>query len=196
MRIWYIHGANATPASFAFVKSMMPEHEAIDIVYSANDPIQRTIDSLALRLTEPTHIIAHSLGGNIAVALSQMKPLLVQSVTTMGTPFGGSETAAKLRFLYPLSVFLKNIASGNETMAGIRAAGAVVPTLKIITTSGANPFDSKPSDGVVSVESQEDLRNTTDMYVPFNHFEVLLDTTVIKAIVAFIQKHTFEEAVV
>lgn len=188
MHIWYIHGANATPASFTYIKSVLPKHKVTDIVYSANDPIDQTLDKLSKQVDGPIHIISHSLGGVLAVRLSQIHPDKVRSVTTMGSPLGGSEMAVRLRMLLPFNVFLKNIVPTNQIIRDLLAGGIVVPTLKMITTAGASPFDTKPSDGVVTVESQRALKGGVEMACHLNHFEVLLDPNVADLIRGFVNR--------
>lgn len=184
--IWYIHGANASPTSFNYIKSQLPDHDAVDITYSAYDSIGSTIAQLVKKLKQPVHIIAHSLGGVIGVALSQMKPQLVQSVTTMGTPFGGSEIATRAAVLMPFDPFINNITTFNPVLLAVRQRGAVVPTMTIVTTKGGNTFESAPNDGVVTVASQLALEKpTVVIQVPLNHFESLLAPSTIQAITTF-----------
>ena len=186
MKIWYIHGANATPASFTYIKSLLPSHTVIDVVYDASDPLRETVSKLAEMIDDDIHIVSHSLGGIIAVALSQQCPNHVKTVTTMGTPFGGSDTASKLRLLFPFSMFLRNISLGSPVLNTVRKIGVVVPTLTIVTSAGSNPFDTKKGDGVVSVESQLALSGSEVLHVNLNHFEVLLDANVARTISGFI----------
>lgn len=191
MHIWYIHGANATPASFTYIKSVMPEHKITDIVYSANDPIEQTLAKLSARVDGPIHIVSHSLGGVLAVRLSQLHPDKVRSVIAMASPLGGSEMASRMRMLLPFNVFLKNIVPTNSVIRELLDTGIKVPTLKMITTAGASPFDTKQGDGVVTVESQQALKGGVEMACHLNHFEVLLDPNVAEFVRGFVVR--FEE---
>lgn len=193
--IWYIHGANATPTSFTYIRTMLPKHEHTNIIYNANDPIDETIERIAGELQYPVHIIAHSLGGIIAVALSQRKPDLVKSVTTISTPFGGSEAATRLALVLPYNPFIKNIHVYNPTLNSVSRIGAVVPMLRIITTAGQNYFEPKPNDGVVTVDSQEDIQgNITTHYQNLNHFEILMCSDTVIHIRDFIRSTLAEGA--
>lgn len=184
--IWYIHGANATPASFTYLKTQFPDHQITDITYDASTPIEITISRLASALESGVDIVAHSLGGVLGVALAQRYPSKVRSVTTMSTPFGGSETASKLRFLLPFNTFISNVHCHNRTLREVAQSDSYVPTLKFITTAGRNPFELQPNDGVVTVRSQEAFRADIAEYVELNHFEVLLDHVVAGKIRKFI----------
>lgn len=187
--IWYIHGANASPTSFNYIKSQLPEHQSVDISYSATEPIGETIAKIAKQLDRPVHIIAHSLGGVIAVVLSQLKPHFVKSIVTMGTPFGGSEIATRAAVLVPFDPFISNITTFNPILLACRMRGAVVPTMTIVTTKGGNAFETAPNDGVVTVSSQLALANATVVVqVPLNHFESLLCPSTIKTITTFHQE--------
>lgn len=184
--IWYIHGANASPVSFNYIKSQLYDHKAVDLIYSARDPIEDTIAIASDQLKNPVHIIAHSLGGVIAVALSQIKPHLVRSVVTLGTPYGGSEIATRASVLMPFDPFIKNISTFNPTLLYVRSKGAVVPTLTIITNNGINSFESAPNDGVVTVSSQMALENPTiQVQMSLNHFESLINPNTVDLIKQF-----------
>ena len=130
-RILYIHGANASPLSFNYIKSKLPKHYAFDVTYDAHDPLDDLIELAENHLVEPSHIIAHSLGGIIAVALSQRVSDKVLSVSTLATPFGGSEAATTASILLPFNTFLKNINVRNPTLREIIHTGPKVPTMVI-----------------------------------------------------------------
>jgi triacylglycerol esterase/lipase EstA (alpha/beta hydrolase family) len=181
-RILYIHGANATPDSFNYIKSKLPTHRVSYITYDANDPLESLIELAANAIVEPSHIVAHSLGGVIAVAVSQRYSDKVLSVTTMATPFGGSEAATRASVLLPFSTFLKNIHTHNPTLREIIQIGYTVPTTNIVTTAGSNMFEHRPNDGVVTLDSQRAFNPTRRYEVDTNHFEVLLCPHVIQLI--------------
>lgn len=181
-RILYIHGANATPGSFNYIRSKLPQHRECAITYDAGDPLETLIDMAGSMIVEPCHIVAHSLGGVIAVAVSQRNPDKVLSVTTLATPFGGSEAATRASVLLPFNTFLKNIHTHNPTLREIINVGPVVPTTTIIATAGSNMFESRPNDGVVTLDSQRAFEGTRQHEVSLNHFEVLLSPYVVKLI--------------
>lgn len=188
MKIVYVHGANATPTSFTFIKSKMCEHQAIDFKYDANDPLEDSIESLINVIPDQAAIVSHSLGGILAVAASQHLPAQITSVVTMSTPFGGSEMATRMSWLFPFNTFIHNVNTRNSTLREIARAGIAVPTLKIITTEGQSMFESQPNDGVVTIDSQMALKGGIQIRVPLNHFEVLLDERVAQTINNFINR--------
>jgi triacylglycerol esterase/lipase EstA (alpha/beta hydrolase family) len=173
-RILYIHGANATAKSFNHIKSRLPHHIASDFEYSAHVPLEDVINQAADHLDEPTHIVAHSLGGIIAVALSQRYKDKVHTVTTMSTPFGGSEAATRASVFLPFDTFLQNVNIRNPTLNEIIHTGRTVSTMNIVTTAGHNSFELQPNDGVVTIDSQKAFACSMRCFLDVNHFEVLL----------------------
>lgn len=181
MHIWFIHGANASPVSFEYLKGALDWSNYTDITYSAKAPIHETVDRLVDMLDneeDEVHIIGHSMGGILASAIAQRRPLQVETVTTISTPFGGSETANLMSFFMPFDPFLKNIRSSNDVLTKVRREGAAVPTLSIITTACSNPFEPRKNDGVVTVQSQLDFPGAIQIEHELNHFEALLSPAV------------------
>jgi pimeloyl-ACP methyl ester carboxylesterase len=193
--IWFIHGANATPTSFSAIQTKLHEFEEMDgtefvnVRYDCQDPIASTVEIIAdsLPSDRPIYLIGHSLGGVLAVAVSQRVKHFelgkdIKGVITMASPIGGCEGADYLQWLFPHYHLFKNISTKNRVVNDIKAVGAVVPTLNFITTSGNNPIYPESNDGVVTVNSQRALRRAKKIEVPFNHFEVLLSDSVVSHI--------------
>lgn len=190
--IWFIHGANATPLSFTKIQSKFREEDSfkgfefVNVTYDCQDPLSSTIETIAESLPsdKPIHLIGHSLGGVIAVAVSQRVKHFalnkhIKSVITLASPLGGCEGADYLQWIFPHYHLFKNISTKNRVVTDIKAVGAVVPTLSFITTSGNNPIYPEANDGVVTVNSQRSLKNSKKIEAPYNHFEVLLSEDVI-----------------
>lgn len=189
--IVYIHGANATPKSFSYIKQNLPEHTASYLVYDASDNLIDTIKRASEVLDQPCHIIAHSLGGVVGVAAAQyVGGNNVETITTISTPFGGSEAADRMRFVLPFNSFFRNIRTTNPIFRAVCSEGPPVPTMNIITTGGQSPFEPKPNDGVVTVESQLAFTGTHQISVPYTHFEVLMDREVADTIAQFMVTHS------
>ena len=185
--IVYVHGAGASPVSFTYVKSQMKKHNSIDFTYDVSDSIDDNVDRLVSVIPDNAILIGHSFGGILSVSASNIVENKVHSVITMSTPFGGSETAYRMSFIMPFSPFINNISTSNSTLKQISRLGTPVPLLRFITTEGQSAFEPKANDGVVTVESQEAINdNGLKIYVPLNHFEVLLDKRVTNDINTFI----------
>jgi pimeloyl-ACP methyl ester carboxylesterase len=173
--IWYIHGAFASPRSFAWLKGELPEHEAINVEYSCSGQLSRVIDKIVeqARTEEQIDIIGHSLGGVIGVILAHRLPN-IRRVVTMSSPFGGSRIAAFLQFITP-GTFMQDVQPLSPIMSEVRSKELSVPVLSLVTTGGRSPAILEPNDGVVSLQSQRALNGPRFIERPVNHFEVLLD---------------------
>jgi triacylglycerol esterase/lipase EstA (alpha/beta hydrolase family) len=185
--IWFIHGANATPLSFTHIQASLKLDERfegmkfVNVRYDCQDPISTTTEIIAENLPDntPIYLVGHSLGGVLAVAVSQRVKHFalskdIRCVVTLASPLGGCEGADYLQWMFPHYHLFKNISTKNRVINDLRSAGAVVPTLNFVTTSGNNPIYPEANDGVVTVNSQRALRGAKKMEAPFNHFEVLL----------------------
>ena len=107
MHIVYIHGANASPASFNFIRQYFGEHQATFITYNTETDLADVVLDVANALPKNEHvsIVGHSLGGVIGVAVSQIPAHsgVVDRIVTAGSPFSGSDVARRLRILFPFS---------------------------------------------------------------------------------------------
>jgi triacylglycerol esterase/lipase EstA (alpha/beta hydrolase family) len=190
--IWFIHGANATPLSFSHIQSELRKDTRFDdisfmnVKYDCQDPIGITAESIANSLPgdRPIYLVGHSLGGVLAVAVSQRVKHFslnkdIKAVITMASPIGGCEGADYLQWLFPHYHLFRNISTKNRLITDIKATGAVVPTLNFVTTSGNNPIYPEANDGVVTVNSQRALTGAKKIEAPYNHFEVLLSDSVV-----------------
>lgn len=176
--ILYIHGANATPTSFAFIFSNLPHHISYFFEYSVDDSLNTIVAQASDMLKEiegPVTIVGHSLGGVIAACLAHEHPQTVKQVLTMSTPFGGSEFATQMAVLMPFNQLLASINKYNPTLLALRNSLPPCPVHSLITNAGGTSMISGENDGVVSVASQLDYPATTQLVSPNNHFEVLLD---------------------
>lgn len=184
MQIVYIHGANSTPATFNYIKRCLPQHTPIDVSYrhdiSLNDIIKIVYESLP---DGPVHIIGHSLGGLIAVAVSQLNQIHkkkdIRKIFTISSPFGGCKGADYLKWMYPAHRLFSDVSTVSPVVQTVNRIGTVVPTKCIVTNHGSVPLISGENDGVVSVKSQMALKGAQYAKQSHNHFEVLLsDDTV------------------
>jgi pimeloyl-ACP methyl ester carboxylesterase len=186
MQIVYIHGANSTPTTFNYIKRSLPQHEAFDISYRHDIPLIDIIRNVYEALPDgPVYIVAHSLGGLIAVAVSQLNHASqtkdIQKIMTISSPFGGCKGADILKWMYPSNRLFSDISTVSPVIKAVTRIGAVVPTKCIVTNHGSIPLIRGENDGVVSVESQMSLKGAQYAKQSHNHFEVLLsDDTVAK----------------
>lgn len=182
MHIVYIHGANASPASFNFIRQYFGEHEATFIRYDTETDLADVVLNITEMLPKSEHvsIVGHSLGGVIGVAVSQLLSHsgIVDRIVTAGSPFSGSDVARRLRILYPFSSFIKNVSSSHPVFKRVVNIGAVVPTMSIVSTAGHNPLVDDLNDGVVTIASQLALPRAINVRVELNHYETMLSPVV------------------
>jgi len=168
-----IHGAFSTPRMFAFLKTQLDDYnwQFLDYRDKISD-IETIVDSVKTQpFVEKFHIIGHSMGGLIALALADQP--WAQSITTIATPLAGLDLNLLATYL-SRSHFLSEISQNSKFIKHIHSQKYALPVHHIITTHGYNPYMFEPNDGVVSVRSQKKWAcgKTTD--IDANHSEVLL----------------------
>ncbi len=176
----YIHGAFASAASFTRLAEKVPVHTSAYETYSVSDSLEDVIQGVSERITAEgklTYLVAHSLGGLIAMSVAQQNPL-IEGVFTMSSPFGGSRVADALRWFNSHQLY-RSLNANGPVIRKVQANPPPCPVRSVITTVGNNPMMFEPNDGVVGLKSQMALDYGDKIQVPLNHFEVLMaDTTV------------------
>jgi hypothetical protein len=187
--IIYVHGASSTPLTFNYLKQNFPSHNIIEFSYDSNEDVEDHVMELAKILNSlngGAYIIAHSLGGVIAMGATYLSSKPVRMVT-ISSPFAGSKAATYLKWLYPNYGVFNNVSVTNPLIQEIQKKGTVWPTLNIVTTGGDSPFLKETNDGVVSVSSQLSLKGASrERTYRLNHFEVLLSPLIVKEIKEYI----------
>lgn len=171
--ILYIHGANSTKRSFAYLSKAMPEHRAHFFEYDTRVPAMSNIAlaQLYADTLDLDAIIGHSLGGIMAAYLeTEAKRVSIAS------PFGGSGIA---NWLPMYSQLMRDVATTSPLITGVRKKTFTQEGFLCVVAQG---LDGLGFDGVVSSTSQYKLKGA--MYLPYslNHFEVLVDDDVASAI--------------
>lgn len=186
-KIVYIHGAFCTGLSFTRIKENLPQHVAVLPEYAVEQPLQEVIARISSQIThegEDVHIVAHSLGGLVAVAVAQ-RNTLVKSVVTMGSPFGGSVAADAFKWFSSHQLY-QSLDKNGSVIRSIQDNLLPCPVRCIITTSGNNPMLYEANDGVVSIKSQMALKSAERIRVNINHSEVLMSDVAIGLVKEFI----------
>jgi pimeloyl-ACP methyl ester carboxylesterase len=183
-----IHGANSTSKSFKYLSEYFPDRELLFVEYNCDNGLRSNIELIfdfINQLDEPVDIVAHSLGGIIALAVHQ-KGALIDRIVTLSAPFGGSQAAIFLSWIYPRNQLFRDIRPSCSVLQEIHNRPITIPVLSIITHGGAIPAISGPNDGVVSVASQISLDGPEYLSLDLNHFEVLLSSYVVEEIQSFL----------
>ncbi len=155
--IVYIHGANSSPRSFKYIQKHLPEHNALNISYSVNTPLQENTSLIKKAIynefgDEKISFVSHSLGGLIALKLHHDKN--VDRTFTMSAPFGGSKIVEYFRWICPKYQMFEDVKTSSSTIREIRNMTFITPVLSIVTTSGGNPLIGDPNDGTITIQSQ------------------------------------------
>lgn len=185
MRVWYIHGANASPLSFSFLKSTMRPHQIEEISYAHNTPLSKTVADLrrkAVLYDAPLAIVGHSLGGVVAAAIAQTAD--IDKVVTLASPFGGSNAAGLLQW-FTRSQLMTDIAPSGSVLTSLRLNPPKTRMLSFVTDPGIDTLGEK-GDGVVTTASQMALTGPIYETVDLNHFEVLLSRDIAHKIENFL----------
>ncbi len=191
MKILYIHGANASELSFEFIRQQLPTHTGLCANYSVDTPIAENIQNIQKLCldnfgSDPFSIIAHSMGGLIALTLINNKKLNIEKLLTLATPFNGHRFAEFLKWVFPTYRLYDDISPSCDFIKEIQRMRFNIPIQSIVSLSGYNPVFRQPNDGVVTLESQLALRDTEFFEIDLCHFEILLSKTVVNKIEDFL----------
>lgn len=172
----YIHGANATPNSFNFLRPLLGE--GIALSYDSRMGFKTNLERLHQEISEYDDItfIAHSLGGVYALHLANLMADRVKQGISMSTPYGGHPVAVLARMLLPFEQLLHDIVPHSWAMRELERINLKWPWCNLVTVKGHVPWLHLPNDGVVTIESQ---RHRTDMQlieVEMNHYEVVVSS--------------------
>ena len=179
-KILAIHGAYSSPHSFDYLKNVFNNYEWVFIDYSDLTTDFGSILDRAKTIADKLdpndnyHVIGHSIGGLIALNLSEYK--WVKSITTISSPIGGMEFNLPACLLSTSSIpwdityfskYIKHIKNSKYDSTKIQ---------HIVTTSGFNPFyRGVVNDCVVTLWSQTNWTCGQVNQIPLNHFEVLMN---------------------
>jgi len=174
--ILYLHGANMTERSFALFRKTL-RNKSFCPEYTHEDGLANNIERLQSESeihfkNKAVDIVAHSMGGLIALALLR-NGFPIRRIITMSTPFGGSIAAGNLKWMYPCQLF-NDIDSNNRLIYDLKNQEITVPMKSFVTVGGNSPLKLSKNDGVVSVKSQYDLNGPDFEEVDVNHYEILL----------------------
>jgi hypothetical protein len=182
--IVYIHGANATPNSFNYIRQHIGRENDIVLSYNSQCGFMRNLDRMQLELRgcERMVFVAHSLGGIYALYLANHMAKQVQHAITLSTPYGGSEPANILKWLMPHNQLFYDIATTGLVIKTAANLPITHPWCNIVTTGGINHWFGKPNDGVVSIDSMQVNTNMDLVKMDVNHYEVMMYPPVVSII--------------
>lgn len=179
-----------TGTSFNYIYSQIVMENYFCPEYSAELGLEKNIGIVAEKIHSQTQgqefvIIGHSLGGLIGLGIIHELKNCTKLIT-MSTPWGGSMLANVLSITMPYSRLMADINTHNRFRRELISQPLPIPTMCLVSTAGNSPFNFRENDGVVSIESQEELAGATFVHLPVNHYEILLDHRTVTAIEDFL----------
>ena len=187
MNLIFIHGANATRKSFAYILRDIKKIEKSPVTsvhyfnYDHSLGFSHNFPEMAKKLYAlkgNCMIIAHSMGGIYATHLYNRFPVKVKHGITIATPYLGLGSAIITRWLFPCWRLLQDVSPTNWPVLAMQNMNFKVPWVQLVPTKGGNPWVSLlANDGVVSKISMTARKDVSYFYLDSNHYEVLLDKT-------------------
>jgi esterase/lipase len=178
MKICYIHGALATPRSFNYMISQLPEHDVVFHEYLASVQLDKNIDRIVNEVLwdEPDVIIGHSLGGVIATKAKLAFPKA--KLIAIATPFRGTLLSTIMCFK---NQWFRDTSMLNPIYSSLCSQTYDETTLAIVGTS-SDKETTPDSDGVVEISSATGLKGCKYEHFSLNHYELVMDDQVISYI--------------
>lgn len=180
MNIVCIHGANATPTSFNFIRQNLG-CPSMTMSYKSATGFANNLESMLAELDDMDDIffVAHSLGGIYALHLTDRLNDRVRGAVTLSTPYGGSEFAQVAPFFLPLynQQLMRDISPSSKPIRHGHAIEIRCPWTQAVTVGSSSSLMMSANDGVVTEASMR--RRAGDMRlvdVSANHYEVVMDS--------------------
>lgn len=181
--IYAIHGAFSSPVIFNYVRRQMgPSYTWHFLDYQNETGGLRDLIANAHSFTRPHHVIGHSMGGLMALALINQP--WVCSVTTISTPLGGVNMNLVQQYL-SRSEFMTDISSSGDFIRGLHKSTPSKPVQHLVSTHGFNPWIYEPNDGVITLRSQRAFALGSVHDVASNHAEIMMNDRTVELLQKF-----------
>lgn len=176
MKLVYLHGHGASADSFNFIDAALARSRGdIFMEYDSKNGFSENLGDMIehLRGDFKVFFIAHSLGGLYALHLAGEMGPRVAGAVTMGTPYGGSESALALNFISPQRIYRDIHPTAWPITRGRQINLHGKPWTAIVSTKGHSQLMTAANDGVVTDISMRDRRGATFADVASNHHEII-----------------------
>jgi pimeloyl-ACP methyl ester carboxylesterase len=191
--IVYIHGANATAASFTHIRQYVRDYfDEPDIMleYKSENGFENNLKDMKGQLDDADRLffVSHSLGGIYSLHLADHYKETTRGGTSLSTPYGGSKEADYAKYFLPFSRLMRDIGPMSKPMASAKKLPAPNNWTQIVTTVGQSPWITEPNDGVVTLESMKFRKDFELVEVPLNHYEVVISDKVVEIVLERIKR--------
>ena len=192
MKIVYIHGASATGESFNYIREHLNYKNDIVIEYSSKNGFEENLEQMKKILVDYDNIffICHSLGGIYALHLANHFKDQVIGAVTLSTPYGGSTSADYAKYFLPFSRLLRDIGPNSRPLMSTNKLKVIHPWTNVVTVNGESPWMVEPNDGVVTIASMKHRNDMEFFEIKSNHYEVVINSTVVNLIKTKIKEVT------
>lgn len=172
MKVILIHGANASKICWNWVGSQIEPHDRFEWEMMT-DP-EDNLREMESKLTEPSLLVGHSMGGLYAWHLAHRNPDKVIGAISVATPWGGILQADFWKLFNFSTPWLRMVSRLEPWTTQCRLLEPPVPWTNVICERGFDIWGVGNNDGVVSVRSQRELlMPTQEINLPYGHNEVL-----------------------
>ena len=175
--VW-IHGANQSDLSFAYLRSICGFKREIAINYSSMNRFGENLPRMIGTLADagPVFVVGHSLGGLYGLHLTEH--VNVVAGVSISTPFRGSSAADWAKYIVPNYPLFRDVGRKSLPVVDATNISLEIPWTQIVSTAGSVPYLNGANDGVVTVASMRCRDDMNYVEVPHTHYEVMCSNTV------------------
>jgi pimeloyl-ACP methyl ester carboxylesterase len=189
MKILAIHGAWSSSISFNYLRSKTKSKNWHCVDYDHRVDNWDSILGKAINaLREPYVAIGHSLGGMVALNLSQ--DTNCKGIITLASPLAGLDLNLIQMYLSRASL----ISAVSKTSRQVREIQELryehIAVLHLIANKGYNPFIYEDNDGVLPLKVQTGWACGEVNEIAANHYEILQSDATVSAVTNFIKSHS------
>jgi pimeloyl-ACP methyl ester carboxylesterase len=170
--VW-IHGANQTSLSFAYLRSKCNFTSEILINYSSMNSFHDNLETMKQDLTDagPVFLIGHSMGGLYALHLTQHTNAV--GGVSISTPLRGSSTADWAKYVVPSYPLFKDVGRRSKPVLESMEIQLNIPWTQLISTTGSVPYHGRINDGVVTIDSMRARDDVEKIELAHSHYEIV-----------------------
>ena len=185
MKILAIHGAWSSSISFNYIKSKTKAKDWYCVDYDHRVNAYEDILAMSIGvMREPYVAIGHSLGGMIALHMSQ--DTLCKGIITLASPLAGLDLNLIQLYMSRASLISK-ISNSSRHVREIHDLNYDhLPVLHLIANKGFNPFIYESNDGVLPLKVQTGWTCGEVAEISANHYEILQSDATVSAVKNFI----------